>query len=687
MKKASFPILLIYSVIASIGIFDRISINPILKLVAILPLASFAVMYGNWYLREDRPSGFDRLVFGLLSLVLVKAVFLYLTGSRLDSFPLDILMLVVLATIHPLTNAIVYTIAAVLLNLAHKYFAGEPLPSLDNLYRIIGLFSTVVIVGRLLLIERRARVKAEGLWGGVESLATNILAQAKERNSPSLAISEAEKERLFLDSAGDLNSSLTRTLETIQSTITGSYSCCLFIPRGDIFKLSAAISPSKRLIYEVPRQKGKSLINWIEEHGSALCMDRMPDYRALGYYSADEGVNHFLGVPVVSRDNETKAVLCIDRKDVAYTKEDERLLTLAAASVAVFLENSNLISQMRIESREFSAFYQLVKKLGTTLDLDDILNIAMNFSKEIIDYDMTSIALKDDNGVVKFVAARGSNSSQLLTEGSVTGKEFLGWVMEKGIPIQFLISRTEKKVIQRLPHPLEKMGSFLCMPLIVNNQAIGIFITARKQDMSYSPYEVKLLEALSAHVSVAVSNARIYSKMEELATKDGLTGLHNYRFFQERLSHEIERGTRYNQRLALVLLDIDFFKKVNDTYGHPAGDKVIKGISAILAASVREVDLAARYGGEEFAVILINIDTRDAYTIAERIRTSIESTDFDIGDGKKIRVTSSMGISAYPEDGDNQRLLISMADSALYRAKKDGRNRVYLYSQQNSKAI
>lgn len=681
MKKAALPILLIYSVIISLGFFDKPSVRPVLKLIAILPLAAFAVLYGYRYLQKQKPAGSERLIFGISSLILLKALFLSLTGAGLDPFPFDILLLVVLTTIHPLSNAIAYTTTTVILNFAHLYFAGEPLASLDNLYRAIGLFSTVFIVGRLLLVERRARVKAEGLWGGVESLASNISTQTKEKNGTTLAISEADKERLFLDSAGELNSSLTRTLETI-AAITGSYSCCLFTPEGDIFRLCSAISPSKKLIYEVPRQKGKSLINWIEEHGTPLCMERLPDYMALGYYSGSEGVNHFLGVPVVTRDNRTKAVLCIDRKDGAFTKEDERLLTLAASAVVVFLENSTLISQMRVEAVEFSAFYQLVKKLGTTLVLEDILNIAMNFSKEIIDYDTTAIALKDDNGAIKFVAARGSNFSQLLSEGRVPGKEFLDWVVEKGIPIQFQRSRTEKKIIQRLPQPLDKMGSFLCIPLVVSNNAIGVFITARNQDMAYSPYEVKLLEALAAHVSVAVSNARIYGKMEEMATKDGLTGLHNYRFFQERLSHEIERGTRYSQRLALILLDIDFFKKVNDTYGHPAGDKVLKGISSILAASVREVDLAARYGGEEFAIILINIDVKAAYTIAERVRTTIEAAEFDIADGKKIRVTSSMGISSFPDDGDNPRLLISMADSALYHAKRDGRNRVYLASQQ-----
>lgn len=679
-NKTGLALVLIYGVAASVGFFDLPSVNPTLKLSSLLFLSLFSTFYGTGYFRMKRLSDIDKLVSGLLSVVLVKVIFLYLTGRGLDSFPLDILLLVVLATRHPLPNAIAYTFVAAILNTARSYGAGEVLSLHDTLYRLTGLFSTVIITGVLLQNERKARVAAEARWERVESLAANIGGKEEKRDASSPAITKEEKDRLVIDSAVELNSYLARTLETI-SAITNSYSCCLFIPDGEIFRLSSFTSRSRRLVDAVPREKGKNLVNWVEEYNRPLCMDNVRDYLSLGYYSGDEGIRHFLAVPVTADKDEFKGVLSIDRKDPVFTKEDERLLTMAASSIAVFLESSGIISRMRIEAREFSAFYQFTKMLSTTLKLQEILETSINFSKEIVDYDIAAIALKDDAGGLKFVVAKGERSAPLLNGEIVRGKEFFQWVMEKGNPIQYYGSRMEKNIMQKLPQPFEKMGSFICIPLKLSDQAMGIFITARSMDLQYSAYEARLFEVLSANLSVAISNATIYKKMEELATRDGMTGLHNFRFFHERLSHEIERGARYNQPLSLILFDIDFFKKVNDTYGHPAGDKVLKGVAAILAASVREIDLAARYGGEEFVLLLINTDAKGAQVIAERVRASIERHIFDIGDGKTLRITSSMGISSVPSDAADQRLLISRADSALYLAKKDGRNRVYTYNE------
>src|SRR3972149_5024084 len=154
--------------------------------------------------------------------------------------------------------------------------------------------------------------------------------------------------------------------------------------------------------------------------------------------------------------------------------------------------------------------------------------------------------------------------------------------------------------------------------------------------------------------------------------------------FQERLSGELERAERYKERVSLLLVDIDHFKQVNDTYGHPAGDKIIKDVSNILASSIRGIDVAARYGGEEFALILVNTDGKGAFDTAERIRKVIEQSNFSLG-STCIKITSSIGIAVFPYDagfldqGGNQRLLISKADSTLYLAKKEGINRTYLY--------
>lgn len=629
-------------------------------------------------------SDYTKLAYGFLFIIVVKILLLYFIGGNLDSFPIDALLLVVCALIYPLTNAITYSFAIAIFNTGLSFAAKETVSFPVGLYRFSGLLIIVITIGILLRRERQARAKSEGRWARVESLALNIGERPENKDQLAPAITKEEKDRLVIDSAIELDSYLARALRTV-SDITDSYSCCLFIPDGQIFKLSSFTSRSRKILDAVPRGTGMNLINWVEENNRPLCLDNVRDCKSLGYYVGDEGVHHFLAVPVTGEKGEFNGVLSVDRKTQAFSKADEKLLIMAASSMAVFMENSVNISRMRIEAREFSAFYQLTKMLSTTLKLNEILDISINFSKGVVDFDMAAIALKDDRGDLKFAAAKGERSAAIMNDEIIKGREYFQWIMEKGNSVQFYCSRMDKKIMQKIPYPFDKMGSFICIPLKLSDQVMGVFITARHLDLQYSAYEIRLFEALSAHVAVAISNATIYNKMEELATRDGLTGLHNFRFFHERLAHEIERGERYNQPLSLILLDIDFFKKVNDTYGHPAGDRVLKSVASILAASVREIDLAARYGGEEFVLLLLNTDADGANTIAERIRKNIERCIFDIGEGKTLKITSSMGISSFPSDAVDQRQMIARADASLYVAKGDGRNRVYAYKEVSSR--
>jgi len=268
---------------------------------------------------------------------------------------------------------------------------------------------------------------------------------------------------------------------------------------------------------------------------------------------------------------------------------------------------------------------------------------------------------------------------ELLNNGRNHNLSIFKWVIEKEKTYHYSRDLIVKKVFPDLPPSIINMGSFLALPLVVGGEVTGVYITARREKKSYTAYEVKLLETMTAHVSMAKSNATIYKKMEEMAITDGLTGLNNHRHFQERLSEELERSDRYKDKFAFFLTDIDFFKKVNDVHGHPAGDKILKGVSQILKSSIRSIDFAARYGGEEFAVILLNADKDVAVEIAERLRETIEKTSFNIGDGKTLNITMSIGISTYPGGAHTKSLLISRADETLYLAKEEGRNRTYVY--------
>jgi diguanylate cyclase (GGDEF)-like protein len=165
--------------------------------------------------------------------------------------------------------------------------------------------------------------------------------------------------------------------------------------------------------------------------------------------------------------------------------------------------------------------------------------------------------------------------------------------------------------------------------------------------------------------------------LHELAFRDALTGLYNHRFFQETMDKELERSKRYHRDFSLIMFDIDYFKKVNDTYGHPVGDCVLEAIARAAEQAVRGADIIARYGGEEFAIIMPETDFMSATAVAERLRSNIEHLDIQV-DGTTIKATVSVGYTSYRHSINvrEKGAIIEMADKALYIAKQSGRNKV-----------
>lgn len=173
---------------------------------------------------------------------------------------------------------------------------------------------------------------------------------------------------------------------------------------------------------------------------------------------------------------------------------------------------------------------------------------------------------------------------------------------------------------------------------------------------------------------------QVNEKLERLANTDSLTGLANRRHFMEVLNAEIERAERYDRALSLVLVDLDHFKEVNDSWGHLVGDEVLRATARVLESVCRDVDLAGRIGGEELALILPETTEEGASTVAERVRSRIENLRHEAPDGEGFRVTGSIGVAWLDDDVHSREDLLRQADRALYRAKEEGRNRVRLKS-------
>lgn len=221
----------------------------------------------------------------------------------------------------------------------------------------------------------------------------------------------------------------------------------------------------------------------------------------------------------------------------------------------------------------------------------------------------------------------------------------------------------------------DAMGVF---PMVNENKIIGYIIT-KKIDEKLSLKEIEYMDELAKQSAITLNRANTYSEILKHATLDALTGFYNRHQLEERIKQEIATSHRQKTPLCAIMTDIDFFKKVNDTYGHAAGDIVLQAVAKVMRSSLREYDVAGRYGGEEFVILLPFTKLEEAKMVAERLRKSVEDKTVDISkadsETKEISVTISVGVNELTNDED----LIKNADRALYEAKETGRNKVVVY--------
>lgn len=228
---------------------------------------------------------------------------------------------------------------------------------------------------------------------------------------------------------------------------------------------------------------------------------------------------------------------------------------------------------------------------------------------------------------------------------------------------------------------LGKFTSFVFLPLIVDRKLIGLLMLAKYAEAAFEPEDLRLLLIIANQAGLAIQNRRLYEQAYYSAITDGLTGIYNHKYFREQLEFQLEKAKEYGFKISLILIDIDHFKKFNDTYGHQIGDLVLKEVSKVIQNCVNSDSLVARYGGEEFVVILPDTSTEEALIVAEIIRKAVEGKTIKTMEYSNLYVTVSLGIATFPDHIKNLgRMvveLIDRADESLYIAKNAGRNRVH----------
>ena len=313
--------------------------------------------------------------------------------------------------------------------------------------------------------------------------------------------------------------------------------------------------------------------------------------------------------------------------------------------------------------------------------------------------------LDKNNGSLKYFASAGIPSSELAEFNLKFSEDFIKLLQDEGgiLWIKSKADILDKTLLDfsnilnvnsfiicniadlhTQTHDRKELDNIKSSQISEYNENIIFFIDKSKTKKLFATYEVRILKSFLQTVSVIYENMILYTKLHQLYEKksqeailDGLTKLYNYRYFMQELEREANRARRYNQPFSLFMLDIDKFKNYNDTYGHPAGDRILQTISKLILQNIRNTDTVARYGGEEFVVILPGLKREEAMALADKLRTLIAEHLFYNEDTKEnCTITISIGVACFPDDSDNSADLIKSADKALYQAKQTGRNKV-----------
>ena len=350
------------------------------------------------------------------------------------------------------------------------------------------------------------------------------------------------------------------------------------------------------------------------------------------------------------------------------------------------LSNLKTGAALKQKIQELQTFNEVVQAINSSLQPKEILRIIMEKTADLIRAEGWSVLLLDhERRELVFEAAAGEAGLKLLGIRLKLGQGVAGWVARYG---QSLIVADVTKDM-RFYSGVDKKTKFttksiLCVPMKSRDKIIGVVEVVNKiGGEPFNQADLEIFENLVAHITIALENAEMYRKMEDATHRDDLTMLYNSRYCNQFLENFLMGRKGPRGVISLIFLDIDFFKLVDDNYGHLVGSETLRIVGGRLKRVVRSGDIVVRYGGDEYIVVLPNTDKKTAVVIAERIRKEISKEPFYAFGNKKFNITVTLGVATYPEDAKNRDELVGKADKAMYEGKMTGRDKVVLAKPEN----
>jgi len=386
------------------------------------------------------------------------------------------------------------------------------------------------------------------------------------------------------------------------------------------------------------------------------------------YFCSAKSTRSELAIPLMVRDEVVGVLDCQSDREDHFDSETIDLLTLFSTQASIALQNARLYSLEQQRARQLQAINAIAQQTTAVLELEDLLGRVCELIQEAFQVSHVSLFLRDDHDLV--LRAHHGTLTPRIPQGGRFPASNEPWASilagNRTATESDLCSATTTKFFA-------ESASRMRIPLVSFGQTLGVLALDSSLPDAFRDGDLQSLESVADICATAIQNAHYVERVKQLAYLDGLTGIFNRRFFEMRILEEIDRARRYGTGMAVVMADIDQFKRLNDEFGHVLGDEVLRQVSSLFHQQVRKIDVVCRYGGEEFGILLTQTTAAHAMNIAEKLRKMVAGWQFP---GVPRTVTISAGTAAFPEHGTTRDELVKAADAALYAAKQAGRNRV-----------
>lgn len=603
-------------------------------------------------------------------------------GPETPAYPLILLLIAFLSSYQRWLHT-AYFLGLILTAEAAILWASEAFPAAWSLFLIHAVcaaafagFYQIVFRGELARRQRWVRGKIRDELDRIAEEAREFrLTSGLGLESRELADDEIHKRRR-VGSVLAIRDSLYNVLAVAEKALRPHTVALLWLDERETYFRIRELRTSSEVVTELPIRAGEGFVGAVAKKRQPLVLTQVKTNQGgLSYYSGRESVTDFAALPIVE-GKSLRGILLADRiTGEAFDADDIAVMSAIADEVLRTVQLERIFSDMDREKNRKERFYLASRDFNSALTVEEVAQVAIEAACRVARITQGVLAVATEReGILRITATLNAEQwrgREFEAEGTLVGQ-----AIRAQIPLPHSHHRSRSEAVFGAEIPAE-FTAVKVLPLLWKKQAVGALVLAADREDFLSDDVLDMMRVIADHAAIAIANAQMYARMERMATTDGLTGLTNHRQFQIAADEVLARSKRYDRGFALILTDIDHFKTVNDTYGHPAGDVVLRRVAEILEECARRTDIVARYGGEEFAILMEETDQSGALKIAERIRTAAEAQSFRTEHGS-FRCTMSLGISTYPEDGQNKAEIIERADQNLYEAKHGGRNRVVL---------